>query len=219
MGAVARRRQSRARPHQVVAPVVAGNAAGGDAAQLCELLASVAARNQTAEAALGKLHELTVGVLTRLARSMLRNRDDAEEVVCDTYVQVWQTARNYDAARGVVMAWLVTICRSRALDRLRQRKLQALAAQSVQYANTVPADSVEGGSPESLLGLLQTGTAIHSALAKLPAQRRRLVELAFLEGLSHDELASRLSMPLGTVKSHLRRSLQALRGSLAAEAA
>ena len=182
------------------------------------LLVAIAARDATGEAAIGQLHDLTLGTLTALARAMLRDRRDAEEIVCDTYVQVWQTARSYSATRGAPIAWLITICRSRAFDRLRQRKVQNLATQSAESQPIDVAHDVDRNSPDRLLDLLQTDSAVHAALSKLPAERQRLVEMAFLEGLSHQEICERSHLPLGTVKSHLRRSLQTLRTSFETEA-
>jgi RNA polymerase sigma-70 factor (ECF subfamily) len=101
--------------------------------QLAELAARVGRQD---EAALGELYDATVAKLFGLARAILRNPADAEEVVCDTYTQVWQTARLYDASRGSIMGWLVTICRSRALDLLRQRRVRERTASTAEELGT-----------------------------------------------------------------------------------
>jgi RNA polymerase sigma-70 factor (ECF subfamily) len=216
---MARERRSRpADPNKNKRARPRGEAPGDSSAELAALIKSVAARDPAAEASLARMHELTVGTLTALARSMLRDPNDAEEIVCDTYVQAWQTAGSYSSARGTALAWLVTICRSRALDRLRQRKLRVATAQAVGAEQDLNEVGVDRDSPDQLLSLMQTGTAVHAALAKLSADKRRMVELAFLEGLSHQEISDRMQVPLGTVKSHVRRSLQTLRDALASEA-
>jgi RNA polymerase sigma-70 factor (ECF subfamily) len=128
---------------------------------------------------------------------MLGNVADAEEVVCDVYVQVWQTAQSFDASRGSVLAWLMMICRSRALDMLRQRR-----SRRERDRQTLPEHpKLDGAGPEDMLALFQEGTAVHRSLAQLTP-------------LTHQEIAEATRLPVGTVKSHLRRSLLALREAL-----
>jgi RNA polymerase sigma factor (sigma-70 family) len=185
-------------------------AAESEAGALARLVACIAARGEHAEPALRELHDQTAGAMMGLARTILRDKSDAEEIVCDTYVQVWQTAGSFDAGRASPMGWLAMICRSRALDRIREHKLRAKLAADV---SAEPVDVVDEG-PERLISMLQTDSSVHAALAKLSADKRRLVELAFLEGLSHATLSERLQVPLGSVKSALRRSLRTLHESL-----
>jgi RNA polymerase sigma-70 factor, ECF subfamily len=179
-------------------------------AALASLLSAIAARSPRAEDAMRELHDRTVGTLMALAQSMLRNRSDAEEIVCDTFVQVWQTAGRFDLTRAAPMGWLTMICRSRALDRIREHKLRAKLTASV---SAEPTDTVDEG-PERLLAMLQVGSTVHAALAGLATDKRRLIELAFIDGMSHAALSERMQVPLGTVKSTLRRSLQSLHQSL-----
>lgn len=171
------------------------------------LLGRVRARET---AALGELYDLTGQRLFALASAILRNREDAEEVVCDVFTQVWNEPARYEPGRASVLGWLMMMCRSRSLDRLRR---QRHAAQSVdiEEADAV-ADPTPG--PDDLLSLIEQGTRVHDALARLPTGRRELVSLAFLRGLSHQEIADLKGLPLGTVKSHVRRSLQELRADL-----
>jgi RNA polymerase sigma-70 factor (ECF subfamily) len=183
--------------------------------RLEDLVERIALRGDSAEQAIQDLHDLTVGTLTGLARGMLRNVSDAEEVVCDTYVQAWQTASQFDSRRASAMGWLVMICRSRALDRLRARKTHARLLTGI---SAEPVDDTAEG-PDRLLSMLQSNSRLREALAGLPPDRRRIIELAFLEDLSHAELSKRLNLPLGTVKSHVRRSLQVLHDAIAGEKA
>ncbi|NJO12297.1 MAG: sigma-70 family RNA polymerase sigma factor [Gammaproteobacteria bacterium] len=168
------------------------------------------------DAALAQLYDLTAAKLYGLARAIVRNAADAEEIVCDVYVQVWQTAASFDSARGPVLGWLMMICRSRALDLLRQRRGRPEHAGG-QAAEQEPALQIAAeAGPEEVLGQFQEGSAVYRALAQLTPLRRRLVGLAFFAGLTHQEIAQLLTLPVGTVKSHLRRSLRALRDALEA---
>jgi RNA polymerase sigma-70 factor (ECF subfamily) len=162
-------------------------------------------------AALSCIYEQTVAQIFRIARFILRSREDAEEIVCDVYTHAWQTARNYDPTRGSVMAWLAIMARNRSVDRLRQRRKWSTRADAAQQ----PADWPGGeASPEEILAQFQSGSAVHRALESLSPERRRLIALAFFHGLSHQEIADTTGMPLGTVKSHVRRALCMLKAAL-----
>ena len=174
---------------------------------LTELLAAVRRRD---EAALSKLYDATAAKVYGLARTILNNAADADEVLGDTYLQAWQSAARFDPARGSVLAWLMMICRSRALDLLRQRRSRAQAESTITCLALEDAQP----APEELLRQVQAGTLIHRALGALTPLRRQLLTLAFFRGLSHQEIAVAARLPVGTVKSHLRRSLQNLRGAL-----
>jgi RNA polymerase sigma factor (sigma-70 family) len=155
--------------------------------------------------ALGELYDCTVGSVYALARAILRNAEDAEEVVCDTYAQAWRQSERFDAERASPIGWLMMMCRTRAIDRLRHNR-------SHGSARTVVVESVcefanDAQTPEELLSLFHNGSRVQDALATLSPQRLELVGLAFFEGLSFPEIAERTSMPLGTVKSHIRRAL------------
>jgi RNA polymerase sigma-70 factor (ECF subfamily) len=161
------------------------------------------------ERALESLYDATVGKLYALACAILRQEEDAEEVVCATYAQAWEGAANFDGQRGNVLGWLLMMCRSRALDLLRKRRARLETPDSTaidRVAHTV--------QPEDLLSLMQQSSRVHAALSILPVERRQLVSLAFLRDLSHHEIATHTGLPLGTVKSHLRRALLQLREHL-----
>lgn len=176
---------------------------------LAVLLGRIAGGEQTA---LAELYDATAAKLYGLARLIVRNVHDAEDVLCDVYTQVWQSAHRYDATRGSVLTWLLTICRSRALD-LRRRN-QSRMQSCLRGAFTDVSGAVADSQPQELLHALQRNAALHGALSKLPPIRLRLVCLAFFEGLSHEEIALRTRMARGTVKSHIRRALVTLRAEL-----
>ena len=165
------------------------------------------------ERALEELYEATVGKLYALASAILRSAEDTEEIVCETYAYAWTNAARFDAGRANVLGWLLMLCRSRALDRLRQRRAQAHALDVVAMRET---DSLGSDQPHDILSLMQRRSRVHAALSQLTPERRHLVSLAFLQGLSHQEIAAATSLPLGTVKSHVRRALAQLREALEA---
>jgi RNA polymerase sigma-70 factor, ECF subfamily len=164
------------------------------------------------QAALGELYDLTIGKVYALALAILRVREDAEEIACDTYGQVWQQAARFDASRATVMGWLLMMCRSRALDRLRQQRARGGGSHVDLDAAAELCAADE--TAEEFLGRFQEGSLVRAALERLTPERQRLVQLAFLEGLTHAEIAERTGLPLGTVKSHVRRALLELRDAL-----
>jgi RNA polymerase sigma-70 factor (ECF subfamily) len=166
-------------------------------------------------AALGALYKLTVPVLFSVARRVLSNAADAEEVICDVYTQVWQTAAQYDVTRGTVETWLIMICRSRAIDRLRQNDRRLHGNDGYDGEEHADAFATPFGS-DDIVQALERGTAIHSAIAQLSPLRRRLLALAFFHDLSHQKIAATTDLALGTVKSHIRRALATLRKELQA---
>jgi RNA polymerase sigma-70 factor (ECF subfamily) len=180
-----------------------------DEALLNALVKQLAAGDR---AALRALYKLTVSLLFSIARGVLSNAADAEEVICDVYAQVWRTAVQYDEARGSVKAWLIMICRSRAIDRQRQNASRS-AANVCDSGERADALSTHF-APDDLLHTLQRGTAIHAAIEQLSPIRRRLLALAFFLDLSHQEIAVTTDLALGTVKSHIRRALGILRKEL-----
>jgi len=177
---------------------------------LDELALLVEDMQQGNQNALESLYDATVGKLYALASAILRHAEDAEEVVCATYAQAWESASSYDAQRGSVLGWLLTICRSRALDQLRKRRVRIESQDGAAIDQAVS----HIAAPEDLLSLMQQTSRVRAALATLTVERRQLVSLAFLSDLSHHEIATHTGIPLGTVKSHLRRALLQLREHL-----
>jgi RNA polymerase sigma-70 factor (ECF subfamily) len=159
------------------------------------------------EAALKDLYEATVGRLHALAMAIVRNTADAEDVVCATYVQAWESASAFDRERGTAIAWLMMMCRSRSLDLLRRERLQPRLTEGAGFAFP-PATEV---TAEDLISLTEESSRVRAALLSLTPERRQLVSLAFLRDLTHQEIADHVSLPLGTVKSHLRRAFAQLR--------
>jgi RNA polymerase sigma-70 factor (ECF subfamily) len=182
-----------------------------DAAVVRNLAALVERMRIGQERALEELYDATVGKLYALASAILRSAEDTEEIVCETYAYAWANASRFDASRANALGWLLMLCRSRALDRLRQRRATANA---VEVAALREAGAAGPDQPFDILTLMQQRSRVHAALSQLTPERRHLISLAFLQGLSHQEIADVTRLPLGTVKSHVRRALTQLREAL-----
>ena len=178
--------------------------------ELCGLVERMARRDQ---AALARLYDLTVDRVYSVALRVLGDRDDAEEAVADTFQQAWERG-GYTPDRGSVLSWLLVIAYSRAVDlkrRLAERyRCDPLHPEDGEETYT----EREERSVTELLDLVREGTAVHAALRDLGEQPRRLIMMAFLEDLTHQEIAERTGIALGTVKSHIRRGLLQLRERL-----
>ena len=173
------------------------------------------------EQALAALYDRFGNLAYSLAFHILGNGADAEEIVTDAFVQAWSSAASFDPARASVPAWLSMITRTRALDRLRssKRRSQLLeeAVQSTPEAegSALPIASV-GPEPDQHAEQSDLRTRVREALATLPDNQRKVLELAFFGGMSHSEIAAALNEPLGTVKTRVRAALTKLRASLTA---
>lgn len=174
-------------------------------ANLGAWITQVVARNENA---LASLYDAMAGRVYGLALRITRNVQTAEEVVEDTFWQIWRQAPRFDPARGNAAAWMLTITRSRAIDALRRVDQAAGDAEAGERET----DLADG--PEELLASSQAGKQLNAALARLEPLPRQLVALAFFRGLSHEEIAMQTGLPLGTVKSHIRRALVRLRDTL-----
>jgi RNA polymerase sigma-70 factor (ECF subfamily) len=173
------------------------------------LLARVSGGDATA---LRALYDGCAGRAMSIAFRVLGTRSEAEEVVQETFVQVWRQAASYDASRGGAMAWIATIVRSRALDRLRSRA----ASDRAVARSEEDADPPTAPAPPELAAQRELRAQVMSALAALPLEQRSAIELAYYEGLSHSEIAARLGDPLGTVKTRVRLGLAKLASVLGA---
>jgi RNA polymerase sigma-70 factor (ECF subfamily) len=178
---------------------------------LHDWIARVVDSDQTA---LGLLYENLVGEVYGLALRITRRVQLAEEVVQDTFWQVWRQAPRFDPERGPAKAWIMTIARSRALDALRRIELNECSLEPETLALLEASDD---DIPPDLLVAMQQKHQLHTALASLDSMPRQLVSLAFFRGLSHDEIAGHTGLPLGTVKSHIRRALLTLQQQLTAD--
>src|SRR5262245_21166782 len=143
-----------------------------------------------------------------LVLRIVRNREDAEDVLTDVFWQVWQQSSRYDASRGKPLAWLLTIARTRAIDRIRSTGRHELHNIDEQRA-APPAQT----TPDPFV-LSATRGAVHEALQSLQEQQRIPLEMAYFEGMSHTEIAAALGQPLGTIKDRIRTGMMHLRKRL-----
>lgn len=193
---------------KVVPPPATGN--DSDDAGYRALVARIADGD---ESALAALYDATAARLYALALRITRHTHDAEDVVEEAYFQIWRSADQYDRQRGRVLAWMLTICRSRALDLLRKQDRAELGADPELLSDQSDACAVD---PQQLISMFQRDSAVHAAIAQLPGEQRQLVALAFLRDLSHQQISEQLKMPLGTVKTHIRKALATMRDLLEA---
>ena len=182
-----------------------------DSSAFAALLKRIAAGD---EAALATLYDATCGRVYGVALRILRNPAAAEEVTEDVFFQVWRQALRYDPARGQPLGWILTIARSRALDHLRRDDPAMLHPEPTTLLEVEPRD--EAG-PQDLLVACRNNALLHGALAALEPLPRQMIALVFFRGLTHEEVATHAGLPLGTVKSHVRRALLHLRSALAAD--
>jgi RNA polymerase sigma-70 factor (ECF subfamily) len=160
--------------------------------------------------ALAQLYDRHATLLFALIVRILRDRTEAEDALQDVFLRVWQRAETYNPVFGTPSAWLVRIARNRAIDRLRRRRTSP-PANAVEAAADVEAPAP--GPDESAIAVQQQH-AIAGALASLAPEQRRLIECAYFEGYTQTELAAKFALPLGTVKTRIRRGMQMLREQL-----
>ena len=173
------------------------------------LLQAVARRD---EAAFAELYDRLARPVFSLVVRVLRSRAEAEEVLQEAFWQIWERAPDYRAELGSAFSWIVTIARRKAIDRLRAN---ARHLQRIEEARGLRNDDdiVAPAGLESLAAD-ERGTAVRIALAKLGAEERRAIALAFFDGLTHDEIAGVLHAPVGTIKARIRRGMLKLKPAL-----
>lgn len=182
-----------------------GDLQEAEAREDARLLAAVALENQHALAALYRRRSC---LLYSLLMRMLENEMEAQEIMQDTFVHVWRRAHEYDSDRSSPVTWMIMIARGRALDRLRARTRRS--AGHAAYEREVASLEVDvNGAGQTERDELTTICA--SALNQLPESQARALQLAFLRGWTHGEIADALGEPLGTIKARIRRGLLALR--------
>ena len=172
-------------------------------------------RRADAEAALRELYDLTSSKLYGVALRVVSNRSWAEDVLQEAYLNIWRIAGDYRANISPPMAWMGVIVRSRALDFLRRRTSER--ADAALELDDAISETVAGDSPNPMdtTQASEQAWALHECLRKLEAKQREVVSLAYLRDLSHGELSEQLKLPLGTVKTWIRRGLEQLRGCMA----
>ena len=160
------------------------------------------------ERAFASLYDRYGPILFGLLLRILHSRPEAEDVLQEVFLQVWQQAHSFDAARGRAITWLVTLARSRAIDRLRALDSRERAARRSAEDAPPQANGEEGADDAALRS--ECAGVVRDALAELPEEQRQVLLLAYLEGMSQSEIAAAKGQPLGTVKTRTRAGLRRL---------
>jgi RNA polymerase sigma-70 factor (ECF subfamily) len=162
------------------------------------------------EESLGAIYDRYRTILFGLLFRILGNRAEAEDVLQEVFVQVWQKARDFDESRGKAFTWLVTLTRSRGIDRLRSLGSRArVADEAAKEADDMIADAVEDAINN------ERGEVVRAALKELSETERAALLMAYFDGFSQSEIAERTNTPLGTVKTRMRTGMAKLRETLA----
>jgi len=181
-------------PREEIDPAVIRRVAGGDAA------------------AFEQVYDAFSGLLYALALRMLQKPEDAEELLQEVFTKIWKEAASYDSGRGAPLAWAITITRHKAIDRIRSttRRLR-LNDEAGAEAAVLPASPTQ---PAHAAEQAENARAVRGSLDALPSDVRETIELAYFGGLSQSQIAEKLSLPLTTVKSRIRRAMMQLRQTL-----
>jgi RNA polymerase sigma-70 factor (ECF subfamily) len=164
------------------------------------------------EDALAELYDRHGRLVYSLALRIVRDQRDAEEIVQEVFAQAWRQSGRYSAGRGSVVGWMLTLTRSRAIDRVRGRRARPEAASHETAMADLPDNAM---AADERLASAARAAQVRAALDSLPFLQRTAIELAFYDGLTHAEIADRLEQPLGTVKTRIRQGLLKLRDRLA----
>jgi RNA polymerase sigma-70 factor (ECF subfamily) len=164
--------------------------------------------------ALGAMYDRYGGLIFMLGLRILHDRGEAEELVSDVFLEIWRCAQRYDPSRGAPMTYLVTLGRSRAID--RQRSAASRSRGHISSEVTADMASAALGPPATAV-FEESALGVRSALVVLDPAHRQAVELAFFDGLTHTQIAERLNKPLGTIKTYIRQGLIRLRDSIRKE--
>jgi RNA polymerase sigma-70 factor, ECF subfamily len=174
-----------------------------------QLLARVAARDLQA---LSDFYDDTSTPLFSVALRILGDTSEAEEVIQDVFVQIWEKAPTFETVLGSAFHWALSITRHRAIDRLRSRQRRSRLTERLE--ETGSAEPAPVAIPDATILETEDAAAVRNALSTLPADQRQAIEMAFFGGLTHPEIAETLHEPLGTIKARIRRGLLKLREAL-----
>ena len=177
-----------------------------------ELLKAVASRD---EAALGQLYNRYRLILFSVLVRILNNREEAEDVLQEVFLQVWRRAADFDANRGRPFTWLVTLARSRGIDRLRSVASRERVAMAAGAEVNEASDDVSDAATDAIRS--EQRGVVNNALSQLPEEQKRPLMLAYFDGLTQSEIATQLGAPLGTVKTRMRSGMMKLRELLSSQ--
>jgi RNA polymerase sigma-70 factor, ECF subfamily len=165
--------------------------------------------------AMAELYERFSRPLYSTALHILKDAAEAQDIVHDVFVTLWEKAAVFASERGTAFSWAVTLTRNRAIDRLRSRRRRAELLEQAAPADLGYFETITGASSDDPAARRDQAQAVRAAVAALPPEQQHALELAFFSGLTQQEIAARLREPLGTVKARIRRGLGKLRDTLA----
>jgi RNA polymerase sigma-70 factor (ECF subfamily) len=174
-----------------------------------ELLRLIAGGNREAFAEFYDRHS---ALLFSVASKILNDANEAEDVLQETFLQIWEKARKFDPKLGRASSWAAILVRNKAVDRIRASQRRSRLAEDAGTAQAIAWDAADTVN-ESLLGH-EKAKAVQSAIVGLPGEQRQAIELAYFSGLTQDEISKKLNTPLGTIKARIRRGLLKLRDQL-----
>lgn len=176
---------------------------------LRDLLNKVAQKN---ESAFGELYRVTSPNVFGLAARILKSKQDAEEITYDVFMQIWNSADQYDSSKSSPLGWMLMITRTRSIDRIRKESKSKYLEELESYEVESPVNN-----PEKASSLSEERNIVTNAISKLNESEKIMIELAYYHGLTQSEISEYLKQPLGTVKTTIRRSLIILRDNLPAD--
>ena len=198
-----------AQPRQISLPAEETRKPAGSAAD-AELLQKISRRDANAFAA---LYDRYATVLYSLCLAILKKPDEAEDVLQECFLAVWEKAFTFNGMKGSAYTWLVTLTRHRAIDRLRSKNFQLRLQKPVDFDFDAIADD-GANTPLEAAAFAERAEIVQKAFAALPAEQREVLRLAYFEGYSQTEIAERLQVPLGTVKTRARQAMKKLQALL-----
>ena len=167
------------------------------------------------EAALKAFYDRVAPFAYGLARRIAGDGMLAEDIAQEAFLRVWRGADRYDRARGAPRSWFLRVVRNLAIDHLRSRRARGRAEDRLEQQ--IADEGQTPDRPDELASAAERARRVHAALATLPQDLRRALEIAYFEGLSHSQIAAREGLPLGTVKTRIRNAVLRLRAALGAE--
>lgn len=164
---------------------------------------------QQDEKAFEALYDQYAKLVYSLILSVVKKQSDAEDILQEVFLQVWAKASTFDAAKGNVYGWLITLARNRAIDRIRSKVFQKQHQEiSVDEPGTIP--HTTESNPLDALVVEERAQLVKNALQQIPAEQREVIEIAYFSGYSQSEIANKLNLPLGTVKTRMRQGMKKL---------
>ncbi len=165
------------------------------------------------EKALGKLYDRYAKLLYGFIFTIVKKQTEAEDVLQELFVQIWDKASSFDMARGNVYTWLVTLARNRAIDRIRSKQYRAQGQHDYDFGVEL-IENPGGSSPLDAVVTSERADVVRNALETLPAEQREVIQIAYFGGYTQTEIAAQLNVPLGTIKTRMRQGMKKLQAQL-----